>query len=118
MSAHLELTLGHWRARRRGRDADESTQVGAAAVLRHALPNVPQWFVDASLGLNAVAPVFRRGEEEFTTVFNFSEHLGVGFRPAGSGWDWSLRYQHVSNGGIREPNPGQNVLQLRLSRLL
>jgi lipid A 3-O-deacylase len=32
--------------------------------------------------------------------------------------DLSLRLQHVSNAGIKEPNPGENFVQLRYARRL
>ena len=50
----------------------------------------------------------------FSTRFNFASHLGVGVRlGAQQQHEWLLRVQHVSNAGLKKPNPGENFLQLR-----
>ena len=48
----------------------------------------------------------------FSTAFQFGDHVGVGYRSGH--WVWGARFQHLSNGGIRRPNPGINFLLLRL----
>ena len=52
--------------------------------------------------------------KRFTTTFNFVDVIGVGrsFGPSRT-QELGLRLQHVSNAGIRVPNPGQNFVQLR-----
>ena len=47
-------------------------------------------------------------------MFNFGDHLAVG-RSFGvqREHELALRVQHFSNGGIKEPNPGETFLQLR-----
>jgi len=48
------------------------------------------------------------------TAFQFGEHVGVGFRFGERGiYDLSYRYQHMSNAGIKEPNPGLNLQLVR-----
>lgn len=118
LSGYVELALGHWKTHGSREGEAVSTQFGIAPMLRYTNARWPRWFVEAALGFNAITPVFRHGFEDFSTVFNFSEHIGVGFRPAGGSWEWTLRFEHYSNGGIREPNPGQDFVQLRVGRLL
>lgn len=118
VSGYVELAIGRWTTHDRSAGRAISTQIGIAPILRYTFERWPQWFVDAAIGVNAISPVFRRGEDEFSTVFNFGEHFGIGFHPAGGDWEWTLRYQHFSNGGIRKPNPGQDFVQLRIGRLL
>ena len=67
------------------------------------------------MGLNVIAPVYHAGHKDFSTAFNFGDHLGVGWHGS-HGDDWALRIQHYSNAGIRTPNPGVNYLQLRYQR--
>ena len=63
---------------------------------------------------NAIAPRYRNGSREFSTNFNFGDHVGVGRRFGDHGeHELSLRVQHFSNAGIKDPNPGQNFLQVR-----
>ena len=49
----------------------------------------------------------------FSTRFQFGDHLGVGVRRGQ--YDIGLRLQHLSNAGLRNPNPGVNFLQLHLA---
>jgi len=115
-SAQLEASLGRWASRHadeRGRTV--STQVGLAPSLRYRFASLPSLFVEAGFGVNAIAPVFGTGAGRFSTVFNFGEQLGIGLRTADGALEWSLRYQHFSNGGIKKPNPGEDFVQLRLS---
>ena len=61
-----------------------------------------------------MTPIYRTSDKRFGTVFNFGNHIGVGYRLQGStSPEWSLRLQHFSNAGIRNPNPGENFLQVR-----
>ena len=51
----------------------------------------------------------------FTTHLQFGDLVGVGVRFGHEErYDFGLRFQHISNGGIENPNPGINFLQLRL----
>jgi hypothetical protein len=113
LKAFTEVSIGRWSARNDGRGRAISTQIGIAPVLRYHFERAPSWFVEASIGVNVITPLYRSGNRQFSTVFNFGDQIGVGFRSPESGREWSLRYQHFSNGGIREPNPGQNFIQLR-----
>lgn len=55
----------------------------------------------------------------FSTTFNFGEHLAVG-RQLGATrhHEVALRVQHFSNAGIRQPNPGENLVQVRYAAWL
>ena len=72
------------------------------------------WFVEAGVGANMILPMYRSADKRFSTEFNFGEHLGIG-REFGmyNQHEIALRVQHFSNGGLKEPNPGENFLQVR-----
>jgi hypothetical protein len=57
---------------------------------------------------------YRTPAKEFGTRFNFVDTAGVG-RSFGAQrkHELGLRLVHMSNAGIKEPNPGENFLQLR-----
>jgi hypothetical protein len=118
LHGYVELAIGHWESHHDQRGGATSTLIGIAPALRYDLPRHPRWFADAALGINAITPIFHDRFNDFSTVFNFSEHIGIGYRPEGGRWEWALRVQHFSNGGIHKPNPGQNFLQFRVSRQL
>jgi lipid A 3-O-deacylase len=111
VSGVTEAFISHWDARaaegRRG-----FTQIGVLP-LRPDAGRSP-WFAEAGIGLSTTHPIFETDRKRFSTAFNFVDVLGVG-RSVGAArqHELGLRLQHVSNGGIRAPNPGQNFVQLR-----
>jgi hypothetical protein len=117
-SGYTELSLGRWRARDGNGGDALSAHAGLAPLLRYHFERWPKLFVEGAIGANVIAPVYRNGDKRFSTVFNFGEHLGFGFRSADGALELTLRYQHFSNVGFRKPNPGENFVQLRLSSLL
>ncbi len=117
LTAHAEFALGHWRADAAGdRASAVSTQVGITPVLRYTFDGAAGWFVEAGVGANVIAPVYRSKDRRFSTAFNFGDHLGAGWRSAARpGWEWAVRVQHFSNAGIARPNPGENFIQLQVA---
>lgn len=72
------------------------------------------WFWEAGIGGTMADRRYRTDEKDFSTRFNFASHLGLGIN-LGSQRQHELmvRVQHVSNAGIKHPNPGENFVQLR-----
>lgn len=115
VTGYWEGTLGRWFVQGRR----DSTQVGLTPVLR-LYPDAwrPGWFVEGGIGVNAISPRYDNGRKRFSTTFQFGDHAAVGKRfGAGQRQEWSLRLQHYSNARIEQPNPGENFLQLRYSRV-
>ena len=55
------------------------------------------------------------GDKRMSTAFQFGTHVGFGYRfGAKSAYEVGYRFQHVSNAGIKTPNPGINFHQLRV----
>lgn len=72
------------------------------------------WFWEAGVGATLADDRYRTTEKEFSTRFNFASHVGLGVNfGAQRQHELSVRVQHVSNAGIKHPNPGDNFLQLR-----
>ena len=69
-------------------------------------------FVEAGIGGHLLSDVHVRRDFDISTRFQFGDHIAVGYELGR--YDLSLRLQHLSNGGIRNPNPGINFLMLRL----
>jgi lipid A 3-O-deacylase len=117
LTGYWELSFGRWSSQ-----ADPErhasawvTQLGVTPVLRwHFSDAATPWFLEAGIGANLLAPIYRTRDKSFSTTFNFGDHLAigrqVGFRRQ---HEWSFRVQHYSNAGIKHPNPGENFLQLR-----
>ena len=99
-------------------DSQNSTQLGVTPALRWR-PNGWDngWFVEGGIGVNVIFPKYDTRKKEFSTTFNFGDHIAVGKRfGADQQHEWSLRFQHFSNGRIKNPNPGENFLQFRYTQ--
>lgn len=114
---YWEATLGRWSS-----EPDDSrhgsalvTQIGLTPVLRWQ-PADERFFLEAGIGANLLLPIYRSREKRFSTAFNFGDHIAIGKRLGDANQhEVSLRLQHFSNAGIKEPNPGEDFLQLRYS---
>ena len=54
---------------------------------------------------------------ELRYVRDAGDHIAIGKRfGADQQHEWSLRFQHFSNGRIKNPNPGENFLQFRYTQ--
>lgn len=116
-SGYWEAAIGRWSTDGvEGRDRAWVTQFGVTPVWRYRREGSP-WFFEAGVGVTFVAPIYRNPRKRFSTTFNFNEQLAVG-RHFGTQGEHavSLRLQHVSNAGIRHPNPGEDFIQLRYTR--
>lgn len=113
-----EAYVSYWNAR--GTTHRQSfTQVGLVPLVRYRFGHSRAgWFVEGGIGISATNKVYRTPEKEFSTAFNFVDVLGVGRSLDAQGRrELGLRVAHVSNAGIKEPNPGLNFLQLRYAML-
>ena len=92
-------------------------QLGLIPVLRwQADGGASPWFAEAGIGATLTTVVYQTERKRFSTRFNFGDHLAVGrsFGPTRA-HELSVRLEHFSNAGIKQPNPGENFFQLRYS---
>lgn len=113
ISGQWQGEVGRWHS-----DSQNSTQVGVTPAVRWR-PNGWDngWFIEGGIGLNVIFPKYDTRKKEFSTTFNFGDHLAVGKRFGDDQQhEWSLRVQHFSNARIEKPNPGENFLQFRYTQ--
>lgn len=116
LSASLDELAGYWRAKPGGNWPRSGVkQFGVTPVLRYRFGAAQRRLVEAAIGFNVITPKYQSGERRFSSVFNFGNHVGVGGRSPGSGWEVALRLEHFSNAGCDQPNPGENFAPLRLA---
>ena len=100
-------SIANWRAREHT-EHKELWDFGIAPVLRlqrSTEGTVP--YLEASLGVHLLSKRHINGNREFSTAFQFGEFVGAGLLfGARQNVGLGLRLQHVSNGGIKNPNPG------------
>ncbi|HWP10336.1 MAG TPA: acyloxyacyl hydrolase [Ramlibacter sp.] len=109
-----EAYVAHWNAR--GPTGRQSyTQLGVVPIVRLRFNGgLSPWFLEGGIGVSIMDKRYQTESSEFSTKFNFVDVIGVGRNfGAGGRQELSLRLSHISNGGIKEPNPGENFLQLR-----
>lgn len=119
-SGYFEADAGRWITDRNGVSGSAwATQIGLTPVLRVKPDFARHWFAEIGVGANVILPLYRSRDKQFSTEFNFGDHLAIG-RQFGThdNQEIALRLQHFSNGGIDHPNPGENFIQLRYSHRL
>lgn len=116
LSGFVELALGRWAPAMEDRSSDPTwiTQVTIAPVLRWSGPSETGWYFELGIGPSWLNPVYRSVHTQFSSRFQFRDHLGVGKRWGERGQhDLGLRFVHFSNANLELPNPGVNFLALR-----
>ncbi|MEJ8857181.1 acyloxyacyl hydrolase [Variovorax robiniae] len=115
VTTYGDFFVSNWRARQRFLGHQTYTQIGAIANARYRFSGgASPWFTELGIGLTVFDGYYETDSRRFSTQFQFTEVLAVGrnFGETGA-HEVSLRLLHVSNGGIKEPNPGENLVKLR-----
>ena len=112
---HWDLYAGAWSGRDLAQKRFHTAVFGGGPSLRwRGQQGASPWFLEAGTGLMVSNKHFYASDERMATRWNFASHLGLGMN-----WgprqehELSLRLQHASNAGAKEPNPGVNFLLLR-----
>jgi lipid A 3-O-deacylase len=114
VTAITEAYVSRWKARAAvGRQS--FTQFGLVPLVRlRRDEGRSDWFGELGIGVSVTDRVYNTPGKRFSTRFNFVDTLGIG-RSFGAQRQQELgvRLVHMSNAGIKHPNPGENFLQLR-----
>ena len=105
-SLYWDLVVGGWHG-----DAGTVHDLGLTPVFRYAQAARGP-YLEAATGFHLLSASHITRRLNFSTRFQFGDHVGLGYRF--ETYDLSLRLQHLSNGGIANPNPGINFLVLRV----
>ncbi len=109
LSLDGEVNVANWRALS-GRPSGQLMEYGISPIFRlgyaaeFATP-----FIEASVGLRVLSHTEIAGGHRMGSAFQFSDMVGVGVA-FGKAQRLTIgyRFQHLSNAGIQEPNPGVN----------
>lgn len=109
-TALTEISLSRWSTR--GESVSQASLVPLLR-LRPDLGRSP-WFIEGGIGVTMMDELYRNHGKAFSTRMNFVDVFAVG-RSLGAdrSAELSLRLAHVSNANLKQPNPGENFLQLR-----
>lgn len=89
--------------------------IGLMPVFRFQSDQQRGWYAEGGIGVNLLTRLYHNNGDQLSTRFQFNDQLGFGyvFR---NRWDMGVKFEHFSNGGIKEPNSGVNFIVLRLAR--
>jgi lipid A 3-O-deacylase len=104
---YIEVSVAHWHT-----EKSDLYDTAITPVFRYARSPHDGPYVEAAIGLHILSGTHLQENVSLSTRFQFGDHIGVGVRRGH--YDVGLRLQHLSNAGLRNPNPGVNFLQLRL----
>jgi opacity protein-like surface antigen len=114
LGGYWDLQLGYWRGDNSAGGNVSLVDAGLTPTFRvqGSAPTGP--YLEAAIGFHYLTSKRIHANKRFGTNFNFGDHVGAGVRFGERGrYDLGVRLQHLSNGGIKQPNPGINFAQLR-----
>ena len=110
LGGYWDLSAGGWRS-----GADTVYDVGFTPVFRFETSDGGSRYLEAAIGFHQLSDLRISSGRLLSTNFQFGDHVGAGMRFGPRlRYDLGVRLQHLSNGGVRKPNPGIDFLQLRL----
>jgi hypothetical protein len=106
--------LGEWWTKKDGEHYTSSTEIALGPVARYFLNERHSLYAEGVANIGFIGPRYWRDSEQEGTAFDFGGAMAFGYRFGPSfGSEISLRAEHFSNGGLRDPNPGRNFFQIR-----
>ena len=105
---YIEVSVAHWHTEQSG-----IYDTAITPVFRYARSPRDGLYAEGAVGLHIVSGTHLQDNVSLSTRFQFGDHIGVGVRRGH--YDLGLRLQHLSNAGLRNPNPGVNFVQLRVA---
>ena len=115
LGGYWEASLGHWSGD--GAGAKDLWDIGLTPVFR-LQPNGSKtgMYLEGGIGAHLLSATRINNRRVFGSSFNFGDHIGVGATFGDRGqYDLGYRLQHLSNGGIKDPNDGINFHQVRFT---
>ncbi|MDE2311408.1 MAG: acyloxyacyl hydrolase [Betaproteobacteria bacterium] len=112
-----DASLGQWRGKSSVGNNQTVTDIGITPVFRFEQKNPSGMapYVEGAIGFHLISPAFIYANRKFGSSFQFGDHVGFGVRLGDRRqFDLGYRYQHLSNGSIKEPNHGINFNQIHL----
>ena len=115
ISLRWDAYLSEWRTDAAPGGRRHFTQVGLVPMFRYRLDRgASPWVGEGGVGVSYLSASYSNRVKEFGSQWNFSDHLGVGRNfGAERQHEVGLYVKHVSNAGLKSPNPGETFVQLR-----
>jgi len=108
-STRLDTALGYTHSH-----GENSWRVMVSPVLRYQAKPAHGWFIEGGVGVAYLTNTQWRYDYNLDTHAQFEDRIGVGYQVGAN--EISLNLTHFSNGGLKQPNPGAEIVSLRYSR--
>jgi lipid A 3-O-deacylase len=115
VAGYWDASAGYWEARQWESvpgNKKHLYDVGFTPVFRLEKTNKKGFYLEGGIGAHVLSSVYYNSRKHLSTAFQFGDHIAVGY-VFDNNWDITLKGQHFSNGGIKEPNSGVNLLMLK-----
>ena len=117
LSSHWELSLSYWDGDEGRTGNDTLVEGGVTPVFyihSEAKPLGITPYIEGGAGMHLMSET-ELGDKDFDILFTFGSHAGAGFRFGPQDRiELGYRFQHLSNAGLGDPNPGINFHLIRL----
>ncbi|MDD5330774.1 MAG: acyloxyacyl hydrolase [Sulfuricella sp.] len=115
LTGDWDVSLGYWRMRDGANNGQDIGDIGVTPVFRlqrNAANGIAR-YVEGAIGIHLLSHTY---DGRLGSCFEFGDQVGVGAR-FGAKQEYDVAYvlQHVSNGGIKQPNHGINFNQIRFA---
>jgi len=118
VTGQTELVASYWHADAVGGGKQGLWHVALVPVLRMNLDHGRSpWVLELGIGVSWLSRPYVTPEKTFSSAWNFYDVIGAAYR-FGHDDDQEIgaRFTHVSNAGLKLPNPGEDFLLLRYVR--
>ncbi len=118
LGGYFELSGSYWEGEEGRTGNDSLGEIGITPVFRyqrHSTLFGVKPYVEGGVGVHGMSDD-TLGDKDFSTEFAVGSHGGAGIRFGSQDrFELGYRYQHLSNAGIGDSNPGINFHLVRLS---
>lgn len=116
IGGYWDLSLDRWREdsfQNVPGNSQNITVIGITPIFRFQNDSMRGFYAEAGIGAHFLSALYDNSGKQLSTRFQFGDHIGVGYMFPNN-LDISLKFQHFSNGGIKQPNNGVNFSVLRV----
>ncbi len=117
VTGYWDASAGYWEAREWDDVPGNKKRlydIGFTPVFRFEKTNKKGFYLEGGIGAHVLSGLYNNAGKRLSTAFEFGDHIAVGY-VFDNNWDVSIKGQHYSNGGIKEPNSGVNVFLLKVA---
>ena len=115
-TGYWDASIARWRPHNPIGGNQNVTDIGFTPVWRLVQQQTGAFapFAEVAVGAHYISNHEPWTRHQMSTHFQFGDHVGVGASLGDQrAVDVALRFQHLSNGGLENPNPGINFFELR-----